>query len=158
MNKKILIGSIIAVVLLTLVSFSSVVGYSSVKSNPSNTIITDESDSYTPIILVLQLIAKLRNHKDIQNIETEDDVLRIIEGDEELNSIVEQLSGDDCGCEDDNPTWERIWPFPIICLLLWPLVMISVLGYFRTDIVLPALIMGILGEIFNCSWGFLTAY
>jgi len=33
MNKKILIGSIIAVVLLTLVSFSSVVGYSSVKSD-----------------------------------------------------------------------------------------------------------------------------
>jgi len=61
MNKKIIIGSIIAVVLLTLVSFSSVVGYSSVKSNPSNTIITDEYDSYTPIILVLQLIAKLRN-------------------------------------------------------------------------------------------------
>ena len=33
MKKKILIGSIIAVVLLTLVSFSSVVGYSSVKSD-----------------------------------------------------------------------------------------------------------------------------
>ncbi len=36
MKKKILIGSIIAVVILTLVSFSSVVGYSSVKSNPDN--------------------------------------------------------------------------------------------------------------------------
>jgi len=34
MNKKILIGSIIAVVLLTLVSFTSVVGYSSVDKNP----------------------------------------------------------------------------------------------------------------------------
>ena len=33
MKKKILIGSIIAVVILTLVSFSSVVGYSSVKSD-----------------------------------------------------------------------------------------------------------------------------
>ena len=44
MKKKILIGSIIAVVLLTLVSFSSVVGYSSVKNNPENTIITDEWD------------------------------------------------------------------------------------------------------------------
>lgn len=33
MKKKILIGSIIAVVLLTLVSFSSVVGYSSVNSD-----------------------------------------------------------------------------------------------------------------------------
>ena len=34
MKKKILIGSIIAVALLTLVSFSSVVGYSSVDKNP----------------------------------------------------------------------------------------------------------------------------
>ena len=33
MNKKILIGSILAVVLLTLVSFSSVVGYRSVESD-----------------------------------------------------------------------------------------------------------------------------
>ena len=33
MKKKILIGSIIAVALLTLVSFSSVVGYSSIKSD-----------------------------------------------------------------------------------------------------------------------------
>jgi len=63
-NKKILIGSILAVVL-----------YSSVKSNPSNTIITDEYDSYTPIQLVFQLISKLRNHNDIQNVETEDEIL-----------------------------------------------------------------------------------
>jgi len=105
MKKKILIGSIIAVVLLTLVSFSSVVGYSSVKSNPDNTIITDEYDSYTPIQLMFQLISKLRNHKDIQNVDTEDDVLKIIEGDEELNSIYEQLSVDDCGCGDTYEEW-----------------------------------------------------
>jgi len=117
MKKKILFGSIIAVVLLTLVSFSSVVGYSSVKSNQDNTIITDEYDSYTPIQLVFQLISKLRNHKDIQNIETEDDVLQIIEGDEELNSIYEQLSGNDCGCEEDTV---RLWHFPVICTLLIP--------------------------------------
>ena len=35
MKKKILIGSIIAVVILTLVSFSSVVGYNSVESDPA---------------------------------------------------------------------------------------------------------------------------
>ena len=43
MKKKILIGSIIAVALLTLVSFSSVVGYSSVK-NTQEEIITSEWD------------------------------------------------------------------------------------------------------------------
>jgi len=101
MNKKIIIVSILAVALLTLVSFSSVVGYSSVKSNSDNTIITDEYDNPTPIQLVFQLISKIRNHKDIQNIKTEDDVLRIIEEDEELNNIFEQLSENDCDCEDD---------------------------------------------------------
>ena len=117
MNKKIIIGSIIAVVLLTLVSFSSVVGYSSVKSNPSNTIIIDEYDSYTPIQLVLQLISKLRNHKDIQNVETEDDVLQIIESDAELSGIIEELKGFDCGCEDKVTTEEK-YPI-IICLILF---------------------------------------
>ena len=116
MNKKILIGSIIAVALLTLVSFSSVVGYSSVKSNPSNTIIIDAYDNATPIQLVFQLISKLRNHKDIENVETENDVLQIIESDEELNSIVEQLSVEDCGCEDEETT-EGEYPI-IICLIL----------------------------------------
>jgi len=151
MNKKILIGSIIAVVLLTLVSFSSVVGYSNVKSNPSNTIITDEYDNPTPIQFVLQLIAKLRNHKEIQNAETEDDVLQIIEGDEELNSIYEQLSGNDCDCED-NPTWERIWPFPIICLLLLPFLAIGMMAYLMAQVEFILVIMGLIGYTFNCWW------
>ncbi len=152
MRKKILIGSIIAVALLTLVSFSSVVGYSSVKSNPSNTIITDEYDNPTPIQLVFQLISKLRNHKDIQNVESEDDVLQIIEGDEELNSIFEQLSGNDCGCEDDTTPEleERRWF--IVCMFLAPIWIFSVIltigtgESFLEDIVYP------ITEIFNCNF------
>ena len=115
MKTKLIVGSIIAVALLTLVSFSSVVGYSSVK-NTQEEIITDEYDSYTQIQLVFQLISKLRNHKDIENVETENDVLQIIESDEELNSIVEQLSVEDCGCEDEETT-EGEYPI-IICLIL----------------------------------------
>ena len=152
-NKKILIGSILAVVLLTLVSFSSVVGYSSVKSNPSNTIITDEYDNPTPIVLVLQLMTKLRNHKDIQNAETEEDVLQIIEGDEELNSIFEQISGNDCDCEDDSPTLERIWPFPFICTVIGvPLFMFAWLLWMTQGITWVGTMAGIFGLIFNCNW------
>ena len=150
MNNKILIGSIIAVVLLTLVSFSSVVGYNSVKSNPSNTIITDEYDSYTPIQLVLQLMTKLRNHKDIENVETEDDVLQIIEDDEELNSIYEQLSGDDCGCEDDTLALE--WNFPIACMLLLPLYIITFGILVFTGIGLLQIILAVFGYQMNCFW------
>jgi len=123
MKKKILIGSIIAVVILTLVSFTSVVGYNSVKSNPSNTIITDEYDSYTPIQLVFQLMTKLRNHKDIENVETEDEILQVIESDEELNSIFEQLSGNDCDCEDENLPLK--FPFIFICFTLVPFLFIA---------------------------------
>jgi len=131
MKKKILIGSIIAVVILVLVSFSSVVGYSSVKSNPDNTIITDEYDNATPIQLALQLIAKLGNHKDIENVESEEDVLQIIEGDEELNSIYEQLSVEDCGCEDDST---RLWNFPVICTILFPFAILAIMIAFMGGI------------------------
>ena len=149
MNKKIRIGSIIAVVLLTLVSFSSVVGYSSVKSNPSNTIITDEYDNATPIVLVLQLITKLRNHKEIQNVESEDDVLQIIEGDEELNAIVQNLKSYDCGCDDATPTR---WSFPTICILLYPILWLSIGLYIISNVEIFLTIMIIIGFILDCFW------
>jgi len=149
MKKKILIGSILAVALLTLVSFSSVVGYSSVKSNPSNTIITDEYDSYTPIQLVFQLISKLRNHNDIQNVETEDEILQIIEGDEKLNAIVEKLKNFDCGCEEDTT---RLWNFPVICFLLFPIAMIAIMIAFMGGNTLLGEILGFIGLALNCFW------
>ena len=149
MNKKIVIGSILAVVLLTLVSFSSVVGYSNVKSNPDNTIITDEYDNPTPIQLVFQLIAKLRNHKDIQNAETEEDLLRIIEEDEELNSIVEQLSVEECGCDEDSPLGDS---YSILCFLLIPFLMFAMVAYFMGGITFWAEILGPIGLRLNCWW------
>ena len=150
--KRILIGSIIAVALLTLVSFSSVVGYSNVKSNLSNTIITDEYDNATPIQLVFQLIAKLRNHPNIQNVETEDDVLKIIEGDEELNAIVEKLKSFDCGCEDDyKPELEgRRWF--IVCIFLAPIWIFSVILTIGTGQPFLENIVYAISEIFNCGF------
>jgi len=157
MKKKILIGSIIAVVLLTLVSFSSVVGYSSVKSNPSITIITDEYDSPTPIQLVLQLITKLRNHKDIQNAESEDEVLRIIEGDEELNSIYEQLSADDCDCiSETDSNVELQDKYPVICYLLfllyYPIFLIFGILPFDLLFILIEIPILFLALSLDCSW------
>ena len=68
MNKKILIGSILAVVLLTLVSFSSVVGYSSVKSNPSNTIITDEWDFEYCKDYLFETLVEISNNEDVNDL------------------------------------------------------------------------------------------
>ena len=150
MKKKILIGSIMAVVILTLVSFSSVVGYSSVKSDLD--ISVEEDATPTPIVLVFQLIAKLRNHKDIENVETEEEVLQIIEGDEELNSIVEQLSVEDCGCDDDSS--DLGWNYPVTCIVLWYLLSFFAFIYlagvlFAKDI---ADAIGQRAHEMNCWW------
>ena len=149
MKTKILIGSIIAVALLTLVSFSSVVGYNVVKDTQEE-IITDEYEEYTPIALVLQLIFKLRNHKDIENVESEEDVLEIIESDAELSGIIEKLKSFGCGCEDAN-TNETV--FLVICSILFFPSMIVAL-YRSAGMPLPFLtyILTGLNDLFNCGW------
>ena len=111
-------------------------------------VIEEDVATATPIQLVFQLIAKLRNHKDIQYVESEDDVLRIIEEDEELNSIYEKLSGNDCGCEEETTEWI----FPVICILLAPFVVLSIFAGLMLHIYFPAEIMWYIGQIFNCPW------
>ena len=66
MKTKLVVGSIIAVALLTLVSFTSVVGYSSVKSNPSNTIITDELDFEYCKDYLFETLVEISNNEDVK--------------------------------------------------------------------------------------------
>ena len=68
-------------------------------------------DEYTPIQLVFLLINKLRYY---EGIESEEDVLEIIEGDAELSGIVEELKSYGCGCEEDTTDWG----YPVICTIL----------------------------------------
>ena len=111
---------------------------------------TQEEDvTPTPIVLVLQLMTKLRNHKDIQNVETEDNVIRLIESDEELNSIVEKLQSFDCGCYDDS---RLEWPFPLICILLLPLWTLGLIAFFMGGPDWIGVLAGLLGTTFNCFW------
>jgi len=157
MKKKILIGSIIAVALLTLVSFSSVVGYSSVENTQDNIIITDEYDSYTPIQLVFQLISKLRNNKEIQQLVADDEVdiqkeiSNIVERDDELNNLIEEIKGLDCGCEEDSS--ELGGSFSFICWILFPFIFLGILllpipiiGRLFIDL------LGVIGNALNCFW------
>ena len=78
MKKKILIGSIIAVVLLTLVSFSSVVAYSSVENNPDTTPIEFEFQR------IKELVRSIDLHKIIVN---PDAVINTIK---EISTIIEE--------------------------------------------------------------------
>ena len=115
---------------------------------PSPDIVVLEEDNVNPIVLVFQLIANLRNNKDIQNIESEDDVLRIIEGDDELNSIVEQLFAYDCDCDEESSALD--WSFPITCILLFPLYIITFVILVFTGLALPNMILAVFGYQMNC--------
>jgi hypothetical protein len=106
-------------------------------------------DGYTPIQLVFLLINKVRFHKDFQNVESEEDVMLIIEEDSELNSIVEKLESFDCGCEDEEyPVW-RFWG---ICIFLLPFVNIGLRIYVVTGDNSILNFFGYIGLGFNCWW------
>ena len=149
MKKSPLIGISIAVAcVIVLVSFANVVGVQTVESS-NHTLVRGDSKS---IVLAFQLINKLRNYPDIQNVETEDEILQIIEGDEELNSIVEKLKSFDCGCEGDyKPELERRrwW---IVCIFLFPIWLISVLITIGTAQPFLENIVYAISEIFNCGF------
>ena len=142
MQKKILFGSITATILLVLVSFSPSI--TADVDKPKMEVI--EEDNPTPIVLVLQLITKLRNHKDIQSVETEDEVLQIIESDEKLNGIFKQMSVYDCGCSDETTEWG----FPIICLLLFPFIVLAGVFFYRGLVYNYVLIVITIASAFNC--------
>jgi len=148
MKKKILFGSIIASVLLVLLCFSS-----SITADVNESVIDNlakEKTPRTPLALAFQLINKLHNHPDIQNVETEEDLLLIIDSDEELNSIYDQLSGDDCDCEDDTTPFE--WPYPIICLVFgFPLILLALLAWAGGESWVGEMV-GVFGYMFNCFW------
>ena len=143
MQKKILVVSMFAVALLTLVSFSSAVGYNVVK-NTQEEIIKDEYEEYTPLALVLQLISKLNNYNDI---ETENDVLQIIESDAELSDIIENLESFNCGCEDEK-TLDGDYFF--ICWYLWFIGIIGAFILLVWDIPFIFDYIWDLGEYYNC--------
>ncbi len=149
-NKIITIGSIFAVTILILASLPTI----------GSEVVKEEKEEYAnyadkAIELVFLLITKLRNHKDIENVASEDDVLQIIESDEELNSIYEQLSDYDCGCDDGTHVKGKIWPFPIICILIGGTLLLLALNLWRwTDLPLTVLgfILDSIDTIFDCAW------
>jgi hypothetical protein len=67
MNKKILIGSILAVALLTLVSFSSAVGYNVVKNTKEENI-TDEWDFEYCKNYLFETLVKIADNEDIRDL------------------------------------------------------------------------------------------
>jgi len=122
MNNKILIGSIIAVAVLVLVSFTGVVGYQTTKSST----IAKASPLFT-----------VRSS-------------RAIDGEsKDIRAYIEMKSDEDCGCDDANTTG---WNFPVICTLLYPLLIVSfILVTFFSNADLYHFMEDLAREL-NCYW------
>jgi len=152
MKKKILIGSIIAVALLTLVSFSSVVGYNSVKSDLDISV----EENAIPVEFKSQRIKDLVQSIDLWKIivnpdavvDTLEEISSILE-EEDVKNYIEKTSDEDCGCEDDSSDLE--WFFPTICTLLVPFVYISLILQMMFGVPIFGFIFDI-GEELNCFW------
>ncbi len=155
MNKKILIGSIIAVALLTLVSFSSVVGYSSVKSDLDISVEENTIPTELKVQRIRELVQSIDLRKIIVNpnalVDTFEETSSILE-EEDVRNYIEKTSDNDCGCEDDSSDFE--WFFPMICTLLVPAWGVAFVIYFASNRMIwqPAEIMAQIGQNLNCFW------
>ena len=127
MKKRILVGCIIAVVLLTLVSFSSVVGYNSVESNPDATPIEFEVQRIRELVQSINLRKIIANPDAV--LETLEEISSILE-EEDVRNYIEKTSDEDFGCEEPNE-----WGFPVICNTLMVimnnmLIVVFIIGIF----------------------------
>ena len=88
----------------------------------------------------------------VKNPRMQEEIFNIIEGNNELNKKMEEISYLTCGCDNDNTEFTN-WDFPIICDILGA---IAIFGLFIGLIFggpgIIFIIAEVLGEIFNCGW------
>lgn len=100
-------------------------------------------------ISISKLHSMLERHQ-VSNQGLQKEITTIIEKDAKLNGEITQLSISKCECENKNTT--RLWNFPVICTLLFPLFIIGFGLYVRYNLIyLLNIIIGI-GAILNCFW------
>jgi hypothetical protein len=73
----------------------------------------------------------------------------VIEKDTTINAEITQLKNSECGCENE---YGLQWNFPVLCLLLVPLLILSIAFYVMFGFGILGNIMGIIGGILHCSW------
>ncbi|DAC71808.1 MAG TPA: hypothetical protein DSN98_08465 [Thermoplasmata archaeon] len=101
-------------------------------------------------LILSKIISKSKIHSiveqyQVNNQEMQKEIIAVIEKDATLNSEIAQLSNTKCDCEKENTIR---WSFPILCLLLLPLYLFSVIN----NIVFLREIMTTIGLTLNCSW------
>ncbi len=84
------------------------------------------------------------------DIPQENDTLQLESEFQRIKAYIEMKSDEDCGCDDANTT--GLWFFPVICLLLYPLLIFS-FGLLRIfEIEEPYITMVTIGMALNCLW------
>jgi hypothetical protein len=101
-------------------------------------------------LMLSKIISKSKIHSmveqyQVNNQEVQKKITAVIEKDAALNGEMTQLSNTKCDCGNENTTR---WSFPILCMLLLPFFLFSVIH----NIVFLHEIMTAIGLILNCSW------
>ena len=126
MNKKMVSGCILSTTLLILLSIAPTIYADidtiSIDIKPDSD--TYDYDGYTPIKLVFLLISKLLYHKDIQMVDSVDDVEQLVEHDAEISGIFGELMSYNFGCEEGS-TLDWNYLFNIIIYILY----LIIIGY-----------------------------
>jgi len=105
---------VVAVILL----FIGVAFTSSINANVSKPIIDTPLEDETPIETNYQRIRELVQSIDLRKIIVNPDA--VVVSLEEISTIIEE--NEDCGCDEDSSTTE--WTSPVLCTLLYPLLVI----------------------------------
>jgi len=84
----------------------------------------------------------------VDNILDENDTLQLESELQRIRTYLEMQPEEDCGCDDANTTE---WDFPVICTLLYPLLIsFALLRIFEIE--QPYIIMVTIGVALNCFW------
>jgi hypothetical protein len=117
---------------------------------------------------LLETIKDLVNNKEIQDIiqkseingspirfqqllgRLQKEIIGVIERNDALNGRLMQLSNLPCDCEKNNTA--RLWHFPVICWLLFPLFIFSLMLSFKFHYDEPVRILLLIGFTLDCFW------
>jgi hypothetical protein len=108
-------------------------------------------------LMLSKIISKSKMHSMIEQFQVnnqgvQNEINAVIEKDAILSEEIKQLSNSKCDCGNDNKT---TWSFPVICTLLFPLFMFSVVLFaMRINLNLVFLVDNI-GNKLNCFWSYM---
>jgi hypothetical protein len=107
-------------------------------------------------LILSKIISKSKIHSMVEqyqfsNQDIQKEISAVIQEDATLKEEITQISNAKCDCENDNIT---TWFFPVLCTILFPLFVISVILWGITHFNNSALleIMLIIGSTLNCYW------